>query len=55
MFSKDKKRIITCIEREDFYSALEYANLVKDKYTDREKLYFENIINYVKSGGNYKF
>lgn len=50
MFKKDVERIIACIKHEDFYSAMEYAIFIKDKYNNKEKEYFENIIKSVKSG-----
>lgn len=37
MFEIDKKRIKACIEHDDYFSALEYAILVKDNYGKREK------------------
>lgn len=51
MFNKDIKRIISCIEHEDYYSAMEYANFVKNNYTGQEKNYFEGIIKSVKNEG----
>lgn len=54
MFEIDKKRIEACIKYKDYYSALEYAILVKDKYISNEKSFFERIIRYVKSGEYYK-
>ena len=51
MFGKDVKRIIACIEHEDFYSAMEYAQLVKDNYTNKQKKYYEDIIKTVKCEG----
>lgn len=53
MFEKDVKRIEACIEYNDYYSAMEYAILVKEKYKDNKKRYFENIIEYVKNGSYY--
>lgn len=50
MFKEDLKRIKACIEYEDFYSALEYAILIKNSYDDKEKEYFENIIKCIKLG-----
>lgn len=50
MFEKDVKRIKACIDYKDYYSALEYAILVKDRYVDREKNYFEEIIKRIKIG-----
>lgn len=50
MFEKDVKRIKACINHKDYYSALEYAILVKDRYVNREKNYFEDIIKGIKIG-----
>lgn len=49
MFKEDVKRIKACIEYKDYYVALEYAIIVKDKYVDNEKDYFEKVIRNVKS------
>ena len=49
MFKEDVKRIKACIEYKDYYAALEYAIIVKDKYVDNEKDYFEKVIRNVKS------
>lgn len=54
MFEIDKRRIEACLEYKDYYSALEYAILVKDKYISNEKSFFEKIIIHVKSGEYYK-
>lgn len=54
MFGKDVKRIMACIEHNDFYSAMEYAQLVEKNYTDKQKIYFQNIIKTVKREGYYK-
>lgn len=50
MFEIDKRRIEACIEYKDYYSALEYSILVKDKYMCKEKSFFEKIIRHVKRG-----
>ena len=50
MFKKDVFRIISCIEYEDYSSAMQYAILIKDYYENEEKDFFEQIIKYVKSG-----
>jgi hypothetical protein len=50
MFEEDVKKINACIERKDYYSAMEYAILVKEKYKDEKRKYFEDIIRYVKNG-----
>lgn len=50
MFNTDIRRIKACIDYKDYFSALEYALLVKDNYTDKNKHYFEDIIKYVKEG-----
>ena len=54
MFEEDIKKIKACIEYNDYYSAMEYAILVKDNYKDNQKRCFENIIKYVKSGHYYQ-
>lgn len=53
MFEIDIRRIVICIGYKDYYSAMEYALLVKGKYKNNQKDYFEGIIKNVKSG-NYK-
>ena len=53
MFEEDVKRINACIEYKDYYTAMEYAMLVKEKYKDEKRDYFEDIIRYVKNG-NYE-
>ena len=53
MFETDIERIKACILYEDYYSAMEYAILVKDKYENKEKEYFENVIKLVKQGKLY--
>lgn len=50
MFEIDKKRIESCIEHKDYYSALEYAIFVKDNYVKEEKNFFEHTIRNIKSG-----
>ena len=50
MFEDDVKKINACIEYKDYYSAMEYAMLVKEKYKDEKNDYFEDIIRYVKNG-----
>ena len=50
MFEIDKNRIKVCIEHDDYFSALEYAMLVKDNYKSKEKGYFGNIIKNIKLG-----
>lgn len=50
MFQIDRNRIKVCIDYDDYFSALEYAILVKELYKDREKSYFEEIIKKIKSG-----
>lgn len=54
MFEVDKRRIEACIEYKDYYSALEYSILVKDKYKNKEKNFFERIIKSVKRGEYYE-
>lgn len=48
MFEMDIRRIQACIDCNDYFGALEYAFLLKDNYTDKNKHYFEEIIKYVK-------
>lgn len=50
MFEIDVRRIQACIDYKDYFGALEYAFLVKDNYTEKNKHYFEEIIKYVKDG-----
>ena len=50
MFEEDVRRINACIEHKDYYSAMEYAILVKEKYKDEKNDYFEDIIRYIKNG-----
>ncbi len=50
MFKIDEKRIQSCIEHRDYCSAIEYAILVREKYKDKERDYFEKIISCFKSG-----
>ena len=50
MFEEDVKRINACIEYKDYYSAMEYAMLVKEKYKDEKRDYFEDIIKHIKIG-----
>lgn len=50
MFEIDKKRIKVCIEHDDYFSALEYAILVKNNYTNKERGFFEDIIKNVRLG-----
>lgn len=51
MFREDVKRIKICIEQySDYYSALEYATLVKGQYKGEEKVYLETIIKSIKKG-----
>ena len=53
MFEEDVKKINACIEHKDYYSAMEYAIFVKEKYKSEKRKYFEDIIRYVKNG-NYE-
>lgn len=46
----DKKRIKACIEHKDYYSAMEYSVLVKEKYKNNDKEYFEVIIECIRNG-----
>lgn len=48
MFIKDIERIRICILYNDYYSALEYAILVKDNYLEERK-YFNYIISCIKT------
>ena len=50
MFEEDVKRINACIEYKDYYTAMEYAILVKEKYKSVKRDYFEDIIRYIKNG-----
>ncbi len=50
MFDEDVNRIKVCLEHNDYYSAMEYAMLVKDNYKNEERKYFEKVIKYVKAG-----
>lgn len=50
MFEEDVRRINACIEHKDYYSAMEYAMLVKEKYKNVKRDYFEDIIRYIKKG-----
>lgn len=50
MFEEDVKRINACIEYKDYYTAMEYAMLVKEKYKDEKRDYFEDIIKHIKIG-----
>lgn len=50
MFEIDIRRIRACIDHKDYYSALQYAILVKDNYVSSEKKYFEMIIKNIKTG-----
>lgn len=50
MFEEDMKKINACIEHKDYYSAMEYAMLVKEKYKSVKRDYFEDIIRYIKNG-----
>ena len=50
MFETDIKRINACLAYRDYYSALQYAILVKDRYVQREKEFFDKIIKSVKNG-----
>ena len=50
MFEEDMKRINACIEHKDYYTAMEYAILVKEKYKSVKRDYFEDIIRYIKNG-----
>lgn len=50
MFKEDMKMIKACIEHNDYYSAMEYAMLIKSNYKNNEKTYIENIIKMIKSG-----
>ncbi len=53
MFVEEIKRIKACIEYQDYYSAMEYAILVKDNYKNKEKNCLDNIIKDIKEG-NYE-
>ena len=53
MFENDVNRIKACLEYNDYYSALEYAVLIKDKYIGEERNYFDRIIKNIKTG-NYE-
>ena len=50
MFEDDVKKINACIEYKDYYTAMEYAILVKEKYKSVKRDYFEDIIRYIKNG-----
>lgn len=50
MFEIDIKRIRACIDHKDYYSALQYAILVKHNYVSSERKYFEMIIKNIKTG-----
>lgn len=50
MFEIDSRRIKACIEHKDYFSAVEYAILVKNNYLDKNKNFFENVIKYVGNG-----
>jgi len=50
MFKEDIKRIKACINYNDYYSALEYAILKKEKYKNNERKYLEIIIKFIKEG-----
>ena len=50
MFEIDIRRIRACIDHKDYYSALQYAILVKDRYVKSEKECFEMIIKNIKTG-----
>lgn len=50
MFEEDMKRINACIEHKDYYTAMEYAIMVKEKYKSVKRDYFEDIIRYIKNG-----
>ncbi len=50
MFEIDVKRIEACISHKDYYSAAEYSMMVKEKYTEEKRLFFETIIKEVQSG-----
>lgn len=49
MFRTDVKRVSVCIKYKDYYSAMRYSMIVKDKYTFERKEYFEKVIKYVKN------
>ena len=53
MFEEDVKRINSCIQHDDYYSAMEFAILIKNNYKNKERNYLENIILNIKSG-NYE-
>ncbi len=50
MFREDIKRIKVCIQYQDYYSALQYAILVKKNYKDKERIDLEHIITCIKKG-----
>ncbi len=50
MFEKDIKRIKACMEYKDYYSALQYASIMKENYKDKERVYLEEIIKDIKEG-----
>lgn len=53
MLSKDKERIKICIKYKDYYSLLEYAQLIKKNYDKSEQEIFNNLIQCVKTA-NYE-
>lgn len=50
MFEIDKRRIEACLQYKDHFCALEYALFVKDKYLNKEREFFEKIIESIKKG-----
>lgn len=50
MFNEDVKRIKACLYYKDYYSALQYAIIIKEKYKKEEKNFFEQIISAIKNG-----
>lgn len=52
MFKEDVKRIKACIYYEDYYAALQYAIIRKERYKDEQKGFFEEIIREIKNGNH---
>lgn len=50
MFNEDIKKIKSCIEYKDYYTAMEYALFVKENYKEEEKKMLNNIIKDIKNG-----
>lgn len=49
----DVRRLQSCLDHKDYYSMMEYINLIKEKYNQEEKEVFSNIVLLIKSG-NYE-